>query len=107
MLFVIALAAAILWIPSPWGWVLVGAAAIVDISQTMFWFWWSGKRKRAKVGAETLIGKTAIVALPCRPEGQVRVDGELWTARCEEGADAGETVTVEAIDGLTLTVVPR
>jgi membrane protein implicated in regulation of membrane protease activity len=45
------------------------------------------------------------VAVSCRPEGQVRVHGELWRARCEEGADAGDEVVVERLeDGLTLIV---
>ena len=42
----------------------------------------------------------------CRPEGQVRIKGELWQARCEAGADVGDTVRVERLDGLTLVVSP-
>jgi membrane protein implicated in regulation of membrane protease activity len=106
VLFVLAVVAAILWLRSPLGWILVGVAAAVEIGQTFFWVWWSGKRKRAKVGVEALLGRQAVVVLPCRPEGQVRVDGERWRARCAEGADPGETVTVEAVEGLTLVVAP-
>jgi membrane protein implicated in regulation of membrane protease activity len=40
----------------------------------------------------------------CRPVGQVFVAGELWRARCEEGADAGESVRVAAVNDLTLDV---
>ena len=54
----------------------------------------SVKHRRRAVGAETLIGREALVTTACRPNGQVRLDGELWEARCEAGADAGETVTV-------------
>jgi membrane-bound serine protease (ClpP class) len=36
----------------------------------------------------------------------VRLQGELWRARCAEGADAGEQVRVVALDGLTLLVEP-
>ena len=57
-----------------------------------------------QVGAETLIGAVAEVVSTCRPDGQVRVQGELWRARCEEGADRGETVRVVDRDGLTLRV---
>jgi membrane protein implicated in regulation of membrane protease activity len=32
------------------------------------------------------------------------VHGELWEARCDDGADAGETVHVDAVDGLALVV---
>jgi membrane protein implicated in regulation of membrane protease activity len=37
----------------------------------------------------------------------VRVNGELWAARCSEGASRGDTVRVEGVDGLTLVVAPR
>ena len=53
-----------------------------------------------------MIGEEARVVAACRPLGEVRVQGELWQARCDEGADAGETVSIESIDGLTLVVRP-
>jgi membrane-bound serine protease (ClpP class) len=56
------------------------------------------------VGVETMVGATATVITPCRPRGQVRVQGELWDARCERGADPGELVEVVGVDGLTLVV---
>jgi membrane protein implicated in regulation of membrane protease activity len=34
----------------------------------------------------------------------VRIGGELWEARCADGADAGETVRVVGLSGLTLLV---
>ena len=51
-----------------------------------------------------MIDEEAEVVSPCRPLGEVRVRGELWRARCEEGADVGETVRIERLDGLTLVV---
>jgi membrane-bound serine protease (ClpP class) len=53
-----------------------------------------------------MFGATAEVVSPCRPEGQVRVHGELWQAVCAAGAEAGETVTITGIDGLRLRVEP-
>lgn len=105
MLFVLAVLAAVLWVEGTLGWVLVGVAAVVEIGESFAWYWWS-RRRRARVGAETLLGREAVVVLPCRPEGQVRIDGELWQARCEEGADTYERVVVERLDGLTLRVRP-
>jgi membrane protein implicated in regulation of membrane protease activity len=35
------------------------------------------------------------------------VNGELWSARCPEGARSGEAVRVNGVDGLTLVVSPR
>jgi len=103
VLFVIAVILAVLVVPSPWGLVLVGVAALVEIGETFFWIWLS-QRRRAKMGAETLLGAHAEVVRACRPEGQVRVQGELWRARCEAGADRGESVRIVERDGLTLLV---
>jgi membrane-bound serine protease (ClpP class) len=64
------------------------------------------RRRGVRAGAETLVGDIAVVATPCFPEGQVRVQGELWAARCEEGAAAGESVRVIARRGLVLFVEP-
>jgi membrane-bound serine protease (ClpP class) len=90
-------------VPPPLGLALVAAGALVEVGEAAFWIWLS-KRRRPQVGAETLIDATALVVVPCRPVGQVRVHGELWQARCAEGADRGETVRVRALEGLTLVV---
>ncbi len=71
----------------------------------MFWLRWS-RRRRPAVGAEALVGAEAEVVEPCRPVGTVRVRGELWRARCERGAGAGERVRVRAVEGLELVVEP-
>jgi len=106
MLFVVAVILAFLVIPAPWGLVLVVAAGIVEIGESYVWMRIS-RRHKIKAGAETLIGSVAEVATPCRPDGQVRIQGELWGARCEAGADPGERVRVVSRDGLTLRVEPQ
>jgi membrane-bound serine protease (ClpP class) len=106
LLFVIAVILAVFVVPSPWGLVLVGVAAVIEIGETFFWIWLS-QRHRAKMGAETLLGARAQVATACRPEGHVRIQGELWRARCEAGADPGDQVRVVERDGLTLLVEPE
>jgi membrane-bound serine protease (ClpP class) len=105
MLFFGAVLLAIFVVPRPYGLALVAAAAVVEIGETFFWVWLS-KRRRVQVGAETLIGAVAEAASPCRPEGQVRIGGELWSARCEAGAEPGEKVRVLGRNGLTLLVEP-
>ena len=50
---------------------------------------------------------SGIVVVACRPLGQVRIDGELWRARCEEGADPGDEIVVERLDPELLLVVRR
>ena len=92
-------------VPDSWDALLIGLAAVVEIAETLFWVWLS-RRGRVRMGPETLVGATAEVVASCRPLGQVRLQGELWRARCEEGADAGDTVLVRGLEGLTLLVEP-
>jgi membrane protein implicated in regulation of membrane protease activity len=59
-------------------------------------------------GIEALVGKRALVLdRVARDEGQVKVDGQVWTARpLNEGDEfePGEQVTVMRIDGATAVV---
>ena len=84
----------------------VAAAGLLETGETYLWFRWS-RRRRAAVGVEALIGRAGVATTDLWPEGQVKVDGELWQARCEGGADAGTRVVVTGIEGLTLTVEPE
>ena len=104
MLLIIAIVVAVLWLPTEWAIVVVFSAAVVEVAEVGFWYWYS-RRRRAVTGAEALPGSRGVVVSPCRPDGQVRLDGELWRARCEEGADPGDIVVVDRLDsGLTLVV---
>jgi membrane-bound serine protease (ClpP class) len=94
---------AIFVLPPAWRIPVVLAGGAIEVGESFFWIWLS-KRRRPSVGVETLVGAPATVATPCRPLGQVRVQGELWQARCDEGADPGDEVIVERVDGLTLVV---
>ena len=106
MLTIVAIVLALTVIPQPWGWVAVVCAAAIDVVETTFFVRWS-KRRRAAVGAETLIGRTAVVVRTLSPRGQVRIDGEIWEARASDDALPGAEVVVTGIDGLVLAVEPR
>lgn len=62
----------------------------------------------AKTGIEALEGKSAVVLdRVTRHEGQVKLDGEVWTARPFDDADVyepGELVSVMHIDGAVAVV---
>ena len=105
MLFLIALVLAIFVLPSPWGVVAVVVAGVLDIGETVLFIWWS-KRRRASVGVETFVGKQGVAVGDLWPTGQVRVEGEIWQARCEGGCDSGTAVVVRSVEGLTLVVDP-
>ncbi len=55
-------------------------------------------------GIEGMVGATAKVKTALEPEGIVWLHGENWKAKCEEWAQPGEDVVVEAVDGLTVKV---
>lgn len=103
MLLVLALLAAIFWLPAPWGYVAVAAGAVYELAEIAVLVWYS-RRRGATTGAEALPGTVGAVVTACRPLGQIRVEGELWRARCDEGADPGDTVVVESL-GPDLTLI--
>jgi membrane-bound serine protease (ClpP class) len=100
---VVALLLAFFVLDEPWDLLVVVGALLLEIGEVFFWFWYT-RRRRIQVGAETLIGREGVVVTPCRPRGQVRLQGEIWDARCEAGAAAGERVRVVGREGLTLAV---
>jgi membrane-bound serine protease (ClpP class) len=92
---------------APWPWNLIAVLCGIGIEAVeLGWGLRLARRWRPQTGAEAMIGQVAEVVAPCHPTGQVRIKGELWEARCEEGADVGQSVRIEALAGLTLVVAP-
>jgi membrane-bound ClpP family serine protease len=66
--------------------------------------------RRARCGADELIGHVGVVRRPLDPLGHIVVDGELWRARRswadedEPPPAEGEAVVVDRVQGLTLSV---
>ena len=105
MVFVLALLIALFFVPSPWNVIVILVGAVAEVGEVI-WGRRLAQRWRPRTGAEAMIGETAQVVTECRPRGHVRVRGELWEAVANKGADPGDTVKIEAIDGLTLVVAP-
>jgi membrane-bound serine protease (ClpP class) len=105
VLFLLAVLLALFVLPHPWGLVAVVAGGTLDLAETALFLWWS-KRRKAAVGVEALVGREGVALGDLWPEGQVKIGGELWQARCPGGCDAGTRVVVRAVDGLTLVVEP-
>lgn len=65
-------------------------------------------RRRARTGAEGLVGRVGVLRSSPAPLGQVFVGGELWRARPflgdSEALHAGDPVVIERVSGLTLAV---
>jgi membrane-bound serine protease (ClpP class) len=68
------------------------------------------RRVRIQAGAEALCGRVGVVRRWSESAGQVFVDGALWRARNEwagleeETLSEGDSVVVERVNGLTLSV---
>jgi membrane-bound serine protease (ClpP class) len=101
---IIAILLALFVLPSPWGLVTVLGAACLEIVEIT----WGLRlaRRRSSVGAQTLIGREAVVVRALAPEGQVAIDGERWKARSDTPVPENAKVVIESIDGLTLMVRP-
>jgi membrane protein implicated in regulation of membrane protease activity len=109
VILIVAILLAIFLVPSPWSIVVLVVACILEVGEITLLRRWSkriGRRTKATTGAEAMVGKVAEVTTDCRPLGMVRLDGELWEARCDQGAARGDSVVVERLDGLTLVVSP-
>jgi len=101
--FLIVALVLLLFVPWPWNLLAFLLGLLAFCGEVLFW----NRRvrgKRVRVGAETLLGRTATVVRECRPRGQVRVGGELWEARCDHGADPGDEVRVVGRNELELVV---
>jgi membrane-bound serine protease (ClpP class) len=100
---ILALVLALIFLDWPWNLVAILGGLTVETAE-LTWGLSLARRWKPKTGAEAMIGEEAEVVSACRPVGEVRVQGELWQARCDEGADAGDIVRIERLDGLTLVV---
>lgn len=104
-MLLLAAAASLFFLPSPWGVVAVIVAVAVEVLEIGFWRRFL-RRYRVQTGSEGLLGMHGEVVDACAPVGRVRLRGELWKARSDSPLDVGTPVRVSAVDGLTLAVEP-
>lgn len=93
-------------LPDPWRAIALIAAVSVEVFELYLWKRYLG-RFRVSAGPESLVGMSAEVIEPLEPRGRVRLRGEIWRALATEPVAAGETVEVEAVDGIWLEVSRR
>ena len=103
MLLILALALALIFLPFPANLAVIGLAGLCELGMMLLGFRYTNHFK-PKVGAETLIGETARAITALAPDGQVKLNGEIWQGRAESTIQAGAYVRVKAIHGLTLDV---
>ncbi|RDI24054.1 membrane-bound serine protease (ClpP class) [Rhodococcus sp. AG1013] len=94
-------------VPAAAGVAVVGVGAVAVTGRKVL----SARREPVRTGAESMIGSEATVRSWDGGHGQVEADGGLWRARMEFGYTetprAGESVVVEHVRGLTLSVRRR
>jgi membrane-bound serine protease (ClpP class) len=62
------------------------------------------QRRRPLTGPSAMVGQKGVADTPLEPGGWVRIQGERWRGVADAPVAAGQTVTVTAIEGLTLKV---
>ncbi len=97
------------------GLAIVLAAMVAALAVTFLWLavatrkGLATRRLRASSGREALSGQMGVVRNWAGADGQVFVDGALWSARRSwpddtERLDEGDPIVVERVSGLTLSV---
>lgn len=102
MALIIGTAIAIVFFDGIWRIVIIATVALIELAEIAVWLKW--RKVKATTGAEGIVGMKGIALGECRPEGQVQVKGQIWKALCLEGADEGDEIVVESVEGLRLTV---
>ncbi len=96
---------AFLFLEPPWRYVAIGALLLFDAVEIAIWLQW--RKQKPITGAEAVVGASGTALTDCRPDGQVKVRGQIWKAYSPEGAAAGDSITVTAVDGIRLEVARR
>lgn len=99
----IALLISYYFLSPPWSIIVVVGAVFLEGFEIFLWLRW--RNVRSVTGEDALIGATGRVLSDCRPDGQVMVRGQIWTAHCRNGAGEGDEIRVVGIqDGIKIIV---
>ena len=81
-------------------WVLVGFPVAKAFTSMAFYLLLLRRTLRRPVcdGAEDLIGRTVKASTALNPDGQIKVDGEIWSARSADGCTIAPSDDVEIVD---------
>ena len=93
--------------------IVMAAVSVVTFAICMIWIRPKLESlRRANVqrtNADRLIGMEGVVIVPVNPvegKGQVKVEGQVWSAKSEGAIEEGTTVKIRAIEGVKLIVDP-
>lgn len=107
LLLIISLLALRHWSVIP-SWVFWAGTAVWIVKDVLlFPFVWRAYDPDAPSAANAMVGRRGVAVQRLEPSGYIQVGGELWNAELEAGettVEAGETVLVQEVRGLTLQV---
>ena len=93
--------------------IVMAAVSVVTFVVCMIWIRPKLESlRRAKIqrtNADRLIGMEGVVIVPVNPvegKGQVKDEGQVWSAKSEGAIEKGTTVKIRAIEGVKLIVDP-
>jgi membrane-bound serine protease (ClpP class) len=104
MSLIVALVLSTIFLEWPWRLLAIVPAALLEGAEIYLWL--RLRRVPSITGVEALLDAEGEALTGCRPEGQVRVKGQVWKATCPGHVAAGDRVIVTAVHGLTLEVAP-
>jgi membrane-bound serine protease (ClpP class) len=64
------------------------------------------RRRKARIGADAMVGSRATAMEPLAPEGHILVEGEIWRAVANQPIPAGAALIVTGHDQMVLRVEP-
>ena len=85
--------------------IFIAVELIEHIIFPIVWFIFKG-RKSSTYGVMGMIGEVVEIRRWNKTEGQVLINGELWSAVCENPLPVGGKTVVRGIEGLTLKLKP-
>ena len=85
--------------------IFIALELIEHIIFPVVWYIFRG-RKRSTYGVMGMIGTVVEIRRWNNTEGQVLINGELWSAVCEVPLQVGGKAVVQGIEGLTLKLKP-
>ena len=90
---------------SPWVAFAISAAfGVITVFLVRLAF--RARRRKARIGAEALVGSRAMAMEQLAPEGHVLVEGEIWRAIALQSAPSGTPLLVVGHDQMILRVEP-
>lgn len=88
-----------------WRVVVIVGLLLSDVVEIAIWLRW--RKRKAITGAEAMVGMPGVALSDLSPEGQVKVQGQIWKAVSNEHLERGQNVEVTEVDGLRLRVARR